>query len=314
MICLIMMQEFTISSTENIYNLYVFTDGEYVTKIGIKSHTFDEYFEDAKQILLSAINTDLESAIMYSPPKIGESERDFKHSYLMAMLENDQCIEIFNNILSIEYGEYRVSCCISVIQETNIELSGIPLANLRLLNKPIVKTEYVSARCSTNVYKYEPKLILSRDYFDTIKQLHKSKSYYACFKLILELIDLVAYIQFGKSDVAFFQWLDTYARWSWPGYSKETFLAFRNSIFVTNAFVVKNDQTITAKIFEFNREEKCIAGPGVEFYYERLNCLIEYMEYAVFDWLEGYSQPDDILMFIDRYEGRHYSVSQRGYK
>ena len=297
---------------EEIFNLFVFTDGKYIDKIGYITHLHDGTDEEKLNLLRNSVSSDYQIAktIDINYCHFGTSNGRFKYSTYQAMCRAGRNLEIFEEVFQVYDASTTPLACTTVI------VNGKPEIDIVAENGPLFLSEYDDVekigrgKMPDYLEQYlkpdgfDISSLIHDDYFHAIKLLFNNRHYVSCMKLIVSFIDTIAFIEFGDVNGNFVKWLSQYASIEKLGITPSQLWEFRNSLLHMSN--LDSRKVLSGKI---NRISFCIAPKGKvskpdhDTQYFNLIDLIDEIASALGEWFKSYNDdPNKMLAFIERYD------------
>ena len=102
---------------ENAFNLFLYTDGTYVTELGVVVHEIDGSDEEKMELLRNSVNEDYLKADIATIRScmIGTSDGKLKYSSYMALARVGRSFEVFEELFARYNAPQNPLCCITPI-------------------------------------------------------------------------------------------------------------------------------------------------------------------------------------------------------
>jgi hypothetical protein len=296
---------------EKVFNLFLYTDGTYVTDLGLVVHEIGGSDKQKMEFLKNSINDDYLQADVATirSCKIGTSDGKLKYSSYMALARVGRSFEVFEELFARYNAPRNPLCCITPI------INGEPQIDITQGHEPFYVSSFEDhpklgkgkmkdyLESYTTQEGFDLPRLLNDDYFNAIKLLYNSKYYVSCMKLIVSFIDTVSYLEFGDTPGGFVEWLKAYMSIEKLGITELQLWEHRNSVLHMSNLDSRKVLAGKEKRISF-----CVArsgyvpSPDQEIIYFNLKDLIHEIAQALSRWVYTYQDPNKILVFIERYD------------
>lgn len=148
--------------------------------------------------------------------------------------------------------------------------------------------------------------LINDDFFEATKTLWRSKKYISALKLILSMVDTLAFIEYGDADGCFTNWLQEFCDLKELGVTSKELWELRNSLLhMTNLESRKVQRGIVQSLVPV------IADPSIEFPKEvdGFKCLDLFqlitvtLPNGISNWIRTYNEHrEKFVYFVERYD------------
>ncbi len=298
---------------ETIYNLFCFCpDGVHITHCGIVAHERDGDDNQKLEFLSKQLDTDLASC------------RSF-HDIHPSVLDDDKKLTLTRYNTNLRVGNSYAPF------ELALEAVKAP-ANPLLIVTPVVQgklqyhikhpvDEQLRNEHTPNYHiegvldipdylnkyltggEFHLKKLINDDHMEPVKLLFNQKHYISSFKLLVSLIDTIAYLEYGDVKRNFQQWLDTYSEISKLDITSDEVYQLRNSLLhMTNL----NSRDVLKKKHRRLSIAICKKGHPTQYHdeivYFNFTDFLFIFDEAVDRWVESYKDSKKQLTLIERYD------------
>ncbi len=291
--------------TEDIYNLFVFMEGNEITGLGATVYELEGTDDQKIAFLQSRVDRDHASAKRYAPTTsltIDEYE---------ARLRLGRHLEIFEGIFKERIASRRPLCVVTAIQDGMPKISASlehgPTTSSRLKGTPLEEQgamiDYLEEYVKDGGFDI-PRLI-NDDFFRAIKLLYNERLYVSAAKLLMSCIDSIAFIESGDIPGNFIKWLEKYACLDPLGITPDELWEFRNGILHMtnlNSRAVRNGKTMSLILSVGDLDRAPALGNAS---WKRLDFkrLLAAIAEAISRWVGSYNKDRGrFLDFVARYD------------
>lgn len=297
---------------ERIFNCFIYTDGVFISQLGVTVHEIDGSDEEKIKFLRNSVYEDHRVANLANVRSclIGTSDGRFKYSSYMALVRAGRSFEVFEEFFERYNASANPMCCITPI------VNGEPRIDIAEGHEPFYVSSFEEhpklgkgkmedyLESYTTPDGFDMPRLLNDDYFNAIKLLFNSKYYVSCMKLIMSFVDTVSYLEFGDTPNSFVRWLETYAAIDRLGITEQQLWEHRNSVLHMSNLDSRKVLAGKEKRISF-----CIArsgyvpDPDLDTQYFNLKDLIDEVAQALSKWIHTFEDNSDkMLVFIERYD------------
>ena len=198
---------------ERAANIFAYGDGEYVTEVGFCIHTLDGTPGEITQLLRSMVDSDHRNAIRYKVKnKVTKIDFDIAcrqgpPATLLPGYE-DEADNIIYCITHVVNGRPKVELIMDDFNES------VP--------------DYL--RTYTSDAGFDFAQLINDDLMEPVKLLWNNRKYVSSLKLLLSMVDTLAFIEYGPTRDCFVRWLDEYCDLSKLEVNAEELWELRNSL------------------------------------------------------------------------------------
>lgn len=210
---------------ENIYNLFVFLEGDDAKELGVVCHQYAGGDSEKTTYLQLHMKTDLGNAQKFSLPyeelRIWlnlDSDQSFSFKMLSYFIRIGHVLRLFESVFKEINAPKQPLTCITLVQD------GVPRVDaVSDLDPTVSGGELLIEEFGGQIRKYDYlgkyaiagqldlNALLEDDFLQAIKLLYEAKCYVSAMKLILSFIDTLSYLEYGDERGVFKKWISTYA-------------------------------------------------------------------------------------------------------
>jgi hypothetical protein len=286
--------------TEEIYNLFVYSDGETISHIGMSSYQarIEDSDEEKCKFLQERSLLDHVDAykVPLESPRMTLATLNIKRRKGTA---NDLFEELFK--LANVPESYLFAMTIIVNGEARIEtiLAGSVVQNVKSGEEGIDYMVHYTSERGINFVQ-----MLDDDYLKAIKLLYNSGFIVSCAKLLVIFIDTLAFVEFGDKEGNFKKWLNTFVPLNEINLEANEIWEFRNSLLHMSN--LDSREVRRGKVMRLipaaNLGQTVVDTVSKEKQFDLLK-LIHVIGVGVSQWLTTYNTtPQKIDQFIERYD------------
>lgn len=288
---------------EEILNIFLFVDGHKITEIGICRHLVKGTDEEKQKFLCERVHLDIQQAAKYPINPI-------THAEYTAKVRLGSHMSVFEPVFT-KIGAPRAP----LIVITPV-VNGMPYVDIKTHLGPLnlddhQQTDQFPGKMPDYLQFYmsdqgfDVSRLINDDYLLSIKLLWNNRKYVSATKLLLSMIDSIAYIEFGDKRKNFHSWLNQYADLSPLAINADELWEFRNSLLhMTNLqsrAVLRGE--MPSLVMYVGAESDLIPQNTSTHKYFNLKSLIDAINVALGKWLETYtSNTLKLEKFIERYD------------
>jgi hypothetical protein len=297
---------------EKVFNLFVYSDGTFITQLGVAVHEIDGSDEEKMEFLQNSVYADylLADIANIRSCMIGTSDGQLKYSSYMALARVGRSFQVFEDFFARFDAPHNPLCCITPI------INGEPQLDMTLGHEPFYVSSFEDhpklgkgkmadfLESYTTEDGFDLPRLINDDYFNAIKLLFRSKYYVSCMKLIVSFIDTISYLEFGDISGGFVEWLNLYMSMEKLGITELQLWEHRNSILHMSNLDSRKVLAGKEKRISF-----CVArsgyipAPDLDIVYFNLADFIQEMAQALSRWIQTFQDhPNKMLVFIERYD------------
>lgn len=297
---------------ENVYNLFYFVEGEFITHLGVVSHCLDKSDEIKLAHLQKNIHIDCNNCRKFSIPKKYANKTGKMHlEDFNSMMRIGNALDLFEDILiDLKASSAPLSITTPVIEGKAIydiqsEYDSLSLEEHQGHPKlgAGIMSDYLLEYYNNGVF--DISTLLHNDHYIAIKTLFNNRNYLSAMKLLVSFIDTVGYLDNGNcKENTFIKWLNDYSELDILNISAEELWELRNSILhMTN---LDSRKVMTGKV---RRISFMVAQKGKPTFsdhdttYFNFTDLILVIKNAMNEWLLVYQNDGTKLAsFVKRYD------------
>ncbi|WP_417466165.1 hypothetical protein [Kordiimonas sp.] len=288
---------------EDIYNLFVYVSDNMINKIGLCVHRVSGSDQEKILYLRDRVEADCQKPISHAVPELSYPE-------FLAKYRLGTHLSIFEPLFLANKAPADPLCCLTPI------VDGRPRFDIQSDLKvfdidAFQNTEYFPGAMPDYLQKYlkddqfDFSSLINDDFLLAIKLLWNNRNYVSAAKLLMSMIDTIAYIEFDDVPGNFQKWLDQYANLSGLGITAKELWEFRNSLLhMTNLYSRKVKQGGTPSLVMYVGDAAQLVPPNTSrTKYFNLKRLIDEINQALARWLMTYGdQPAKFEAFVERYD------------
>lgn len=211
--------------TEEIYNLFVYADGEVISHIGIRAYKVSIEDSDEEKCIFLQKRSLLDHVNAHKTRIANPITLD---NFRLKQRTNT-ALEIFEALFQLFNASHTPLYVMTIVVngESRIDnvLSGSTFHNIKSGEKAIDYLSYYSS-----VSEIDFMQMFEDDYFKAIKLLYNNRHIVSCAKLLMIFVDTVAFVEFGDKKGNFKNWLDTFAPLDEINLEANELWEFRNSL------------------------------------------------------------------------------------
>lgn len=298
---------------ETIYNIFCFChDGVHITHAGIVAHEFDGDDNQKLKFLSKQLEIDLASCRSFHDihPSVLDDDKKLTLIRYNANLRVGNSLAPFELALeSVNASANPLSIVTPVVQgKLQYHIQHPIDEQLRNEHTPNYHIEGVlDIPDYLNKYFKEGEFhlikLINDDHMEPVKLLFNQKRYISSFKLLVSLIDTIAYLEYGDVKRNFQQWLDTYSEISKLEITSDEIYQLRNSLLhMTNLnsrdVLKKKHRRLSIAIYK--------KGHPTQYYdeivYFNFTDFLFIFDEAVDNWVNSYNDSKKQLTLIERYD------------
>jgi hypothetical protein len=292
-----------VSSSERIFNIFVYFDAGVACKYGVSHHEVSGEDAEKTAYLLSHVAEDHSQADRFS------LARNFTPDEWRAALRHGEVLGYFEDAFTNLGAPSAPIYCITPI------VDGVPTIDRQIGPEPfrgdvVSKTEGRGSVPDYSVYytqgdAFHFSELINDDYFKAIRTLFNARLYVSCAKLLMSCVDTLAFVEYGDAQGNFPRWLDSYVDLSPHNITSQELWEFRNSVLhMTN---LASRAVISSKVspimpYVGGPDSMPVITPNLPKPFN-LQGLITTIGTGIGRWGESYdSDRDKLLKFIERYD------------
>lgn len=290
---------------EVIYNLFLIHSGQTISEIAVTTHKIAGSEEEKTKFLQERVHKDLVKAQKFKIPPITQPEYEAK-------CRLGKHLEIFESIFDHLGASQAPLMCITPV------VDGSPRIDVQTDLKALNFEEFqfgqnLSGKLPDYLSSYigeegfDIVRLINDDFMVAIKLLWNSQKYVSTAKLLVSMLDSVAFVEFGdkKNSNIFCDWLAKYADLSSLSIETRELWEFRNSILhmsnLSSRAVLKGKYP--SLVMYVGIATDLVPQNTKSHKYIDLHQLIQVTNAALVGWLTTYSeQPVKIEKFVERYD------------
>lgn len=298
---------------ETIYNIFCFCpDGVHITHCGIVAHDFEGDDNQKLEFLRKQLDIDLASCRSFHDihPSVLDGDKQLTLARYNTNLRVGNSLAPFELALeSVNATANPLSIVTPVVQgklkyhiqhpiDEQLRNEHTPNYHIEgILDIPDYLNKYFTEG------EFHLKKLINDDHMEPVKLLFNQKHYISSFKLLVSLIDTIAYLEYGDVTWNFQRWLKTYSEINKLGITPDEVYQLRNSLLhMTNLnsreVLRKNQRRLSIAI--------CKRGYPTQYYdeiiYFNFTDFLFIFDEAVDRWVDSYNDSKKQLTLIERYD------------
>jgi hypothetical protein len=229
--------------SERAANLFLFVEGEVVKSLGAVAHDLEGDDDRIIAFLRSRVAVDASRAARYPLPVacikswLGvDAEQGLPFEMYSYLERTGKVLHLFEDALQAIKAPQRPLVCITPIVDgkprievlTHVDPPTCPVTLSEECDGLMKRTDWLAAYVTPS--GFDVHALLEDDFTGAIKLLYAHKHYVSAMKLIVSLIDTVAYLDLGDVTGNYLTWLSKYAVLAPVGVTPLELWEFRNAI------------------------------------------------------------------------------------
>jgi hypothetical protein len=300
--------------TEKIFNLFVFSNLDFISQIGVVCHEIGGTDEEKLSYLHEKVVTDFSAVDKFDlPDNITTKYKGLKRNGIDYMTYRDLCnkgqsLIIFENVFKKYNASENPLAIVTPVENGKIRTDGKetlkPPSNLFSGKLEIDKQDDWLIGYLDNSGLHLDHLI-NDDFFEAIRLLYNNNHYVSAMKLLMICVDTISYLEFGDIGGNFQKWINTYTKISDLNITADELWEFRNSILhMTNLDSRKVTQNKEKRlIFYVSHPDTHYQSLGDEGKYFKFIDLINCIGFGIGVWGETFNtERTKFETFVKRYD------------
>lgn len=298
---------------ETIYNIFYFCpDGVHITHCGIVAHELDGDDNQKLEFLSKQLDTDLASCRSFHDihPSVLDDEKKLSLTRYNTNLRVGISYAPFELALEAVKAPVNPLTIVTPVVQGKLQYHvkhpvGEQLRNEHTPNYHIEGVldipDYLNKYLTEG--EFHLKKLINDDHMEPVKLLFNQKSYISSFKLLVSLIDTIAYLEYGDVKRNLQQWLDNYSEISELDITSDEVYQLRNSLLhMTNL----NSRDVLKKKHRRLSIAICKKGYPTQYHdeivYFNFTDFLFIFDEAVDRWVDSYKDSKKQLTLIERYD------------
>jgi hypothetical protein len=225
--------------TEVIFNLYVYSNLDIISEVGVVRHIIDGNDEEKITFLKQQVDKDFAVAEKFELPdgfqikKNGLVRKGIDFTSYRDLSNQGYSLLIFQNAFQYYNSPANPLVVITPVKDGKIYIEGVedikspPDGSLShiVIEK---QKEWYDGYIDEKGFHFAE--LINDDFIEAVRILHNANHYVSAMKLLMICVDTVAYLEYGDIQKNFHSWLSTYVSLSALGITEEELWEFRNSI------------------------------------------------------------------------------------
>lgn len=315
---------------ETIFSLFPICNDDIIEYIGYKTHEVDGTDDQKLKFLKERVYEDSKDLKFVSIPnsfKVSKGDNKnivgIHHLTFNTLAHNGTVGVLYEDIFQICNANDNPLFLQTMIVDGEIKIDvtekidPIPKSKYTYAIDEVIASDYFSEYFSEEGFKLDK--LIDDDFFKAIKLLFREGLYISSLKLLLSMIDTIAYLEYGDSQGNYVKWLKEYALIEKLRVSPEELWEHRNSILhMTNStsrkVKKKKVQEINIYVSDSDFEER--TSDGIRKFIN-LKSLLEIIADAIEKWglsfnenrgkFEGFIERYDLIISDKRYGKIYYT-------
>lgn len=288
---------------EKIFNIFLFVNNGLISELGYVAHCIDGSDATKLAFLQNNLKSDHKNSVRIQIQEITHEEYVSKQRLGSSIL-------LFEEVFLKENASANPLMCVTPVCDGQIrydfqsEIGPLNMEELDLQRLYLGKMpDYLQSYVSDDVF--DMSALINDDYLKAIKLLFNERKYVSCAKLLLSMIDSIAFIEFGDGRDIFKKWLNTYVELSNVKISDDELWEFRNSLLHmsnlhSRAVIAKK---VASLIMYVGSAEKYEPKNTERTKHFDLWAFIQEVNEGLGHWLKTYSlEPAKMEKFVERYD------------
>jgi hypothetical protein len=288
---------------EQIYNLFLFISDDNITEIGLCVHSKNGTDNEKIEFLQKRVAEDCLNSVKYAISELPYNE--YKAKYRLGTH-----LTVFEPLFIDANAPQNPLCCVTPIidgkpyYDVQSDMVAFNVSQLQdTQHFPGHMPDYLQKYLSDEGFDFSN--LINDDFLLSIKLLWNNQKYVSAAKLLMSMIDSIAFIEFDDIQGNFQNWLNEYACLSKVGITSSELWEFRNSLLhMTNLNSRKVNRGQLPSLVMYIGDARHLVPPNSssEKYFS-LKVLIDETNQALGRWLLTYSeQPEKFEKFVERYD------------